>query len=100
VEDDDFVQAIFDGLPPSWDTFLASVNARESHPNFECLWHDFLQDEGRMTTRSGPSNEENVALTADTRRGKKSSSQKNFHKKFQRTSSKESLKERVLICPK
>ena len=30
VEDDDLVQAIFDGLPSLWDTFLASVNGRES----------------------------------------------------------------------
>jgi hypothetical protein len=43
VEDDDLVQAIFDGLPPSWDTFLASVNGRETQPNFESLWHDCFQ---------------------------------------------------------
>jgi hypothetical protein len=42
VEDDDLIQAIFDGLPPSWDTFLASVNGRDSQPNFERLWNDCL----------------------------------------------------------
>jgi hypothetical protein len=92
VEDDDLVQAIFDGLPPSWDTFLASVNGRETQPNFERLWHDCLQEEGRMTTRSGPSTEENVALAAKTRRGKKTSSQKNFHKNFQKDKFKGTFK--------
>jgi hypothetical protein len=29
VEDDDLVQAIFYGLPSSWDTFLSSVSGRE-----------------------------------------------------------------------
>ena len=29
VDDDDLVQAIFDGLPSSWETFLSSVSGRE-----------------------------------------------------------------------
>jgi len=45
VDDDDLVQAIFDGLPPSWETFLSSVSGREIQPTFECLWHDCLQEE-------------------------------------------------------
>jgi hypothetical protein len=28
VDDDDLVQAIFDGLPSSWETFLSSVSGR------------------------------------------------------------------------
>ena len=30
VDDDDLVQTIVDGLPNSWETFLASVSGRES----------------------------------------------------------------------
>jgi hypothetical protein len=30
VDDDDLVQAIFDGLPSSWETFLSSVSGRDS----------------------------------------------------------------------
>jgi hypothetical protein len=71
VEDDDLVQAIFDGLPPSWDTFLASVNGRETQPTFERLWHHCLQEEGRMTSRTATTNIDNVALAAKTRRGRK-----------------------------
>ena len=30
VDDDDFVQTVFDGLPSSWETFLAAINGREA----------------------------------------------------------------------
>jgi hypothetical protein len=56
-EDDDLVQIVFDGLPPSWETFLVGVNARENQPDFERSWHDCLKEEGRIHSRSGPSNE-------------------------------------------
>jgi hypothetical protein len=47
VDDDDLVQAIFYGLPSSWETFLSSVSGREIQPTFERLWHDCLQEESR-----------------------------------------------------
>lgn len=37
IDDDDLVQVVLDGLPPSWETFLSSINAREHQPNFEQL---------------------------------------------------------------
>ena len=37
VDDDDLVQTTFDGLPAAWGVFIASVNGRESQPNFERL---------------------------------------------------------------
>ena len=70
VEDDDLIQAIFNGHPSLWDTFLASVNGRESQPTFERLWHDCLQDEGHMTSRSGTATDDTVALATKTRRGR------------------------------
>jgi hypothetical protein len=42
VDDDDLVQAIFYGLPSSWETFLSSVSGRDIQPTFERLWHDCL----------------------------------------------------------
>jgi hypothetical protein len=62
VDDDDLVQAIFDGRPSSWETFLISVSEREIHPTFERLWHDCLQEESRTPTRSEPTKEEHSAL--------------------------------------
>ena len=43
VEDDDLVQTAIDGLPAAWGVFLASVNGRETQPNFARLWHDCLE---------------------------------------------------------
>jgi hypothetical protein len=37
VDDDDLVQAMFDSLPSSWETFLSSVSGREIQPTFERL---------------------------------------------------------------
>jgi hypothetical protein len=42
VDDDDLVQAIFDDLPSSWETFLSNVSGREIQITFERLWHDCL----------------------------------------------------------
>jgi hypothetical protein len=78
IDDDDLVQTAVDGLPSSWETFLAGINARENQPDFERLWHDCLQEEGRIQSRNGPSKEENLALTARTRRGKIFTSQNKF----------------------
>ena len=78
VDDGDLVQIVVDGLPPSWETFLAGINAHENLLDFERLWHDCLQEEGRIQSRNGPSKEENLALTTRTRRGKRFTSQKKF----------------------
>jgi hypothetical protein len=44
VDNDELVQTEVDGLPKSWEIFLASVNGREAQPNFERLWHDYLEE--------------------------------------------------------
>ena len=49
VDDDDLVQTVVDGLPSSWETFMASVCRRENQPSFERLWHDCMQKEARNT---------------------------------------------------
>ena len=43
MDDDDILQTVVDGLPNSWETFLASVSGRENQPNFDRLWHDCLE---------------------------------------------------------
>jgi hypothetical protein len=75
VDDDDLVQAIFYSLPSAWETFLSSVSEREIKPIFERLWHDFLQEESRTTTRREPTKEEHSTL-ASRFKGKKKVSQR------------------------
>jgi Lhr-like helicase len=81
VDDDDLVQAIFDGLPSSWEIFLASVSGREIHPTFERLWHDCLQEESHTATRSEPTKEEYSTLASRFKENKKVTSQKGSQKK-------------------
>jgi hypothetical protein len=76
VDDDDLVQAIFYGLPSSWETFLSSVSGTEIQPMFDRLWHDFLQEESRTTTRSEPMKEEHSALASRFKGKKKGTFQK------------------------
>jgi hypothetical protein len=76
VDDDDLVQAIFDGLPSTWETFFSSVSGREIRPTFERLWHDCLQEETRTATKSEPTKEEHSALASRFKGRKKVT----FHK--------------------
>jgi hypothetical protein len=71
VDDDDLVQTAFDGLPESWGVFLASVNGREVQPNFDRLWHDCLEEEGRLKSRNESSLLRDHALSAKTKKWKK-----------------------------
>ena len=71
VDDDDLVQVVFDGLPPSWETFLSNINAREHQPDFEQPWHNCLQEESRMQNKSNIPKEAQVALVSKFKRGKK-----------------------------
>jgi hypothetical protein len=81
VDDDDLVQAIFYGLPSSWETFLSSVSGREIQPTFERLWHDFLQEESRTATRSEPTKEEHSTLASRFKGKKKGTFQKGSQRK-------------------
>jgi hypothetical protein len=44
------------------------VNGRETRPNFEHLWHDCLQEEGRMTSRTGTDNDDSCFGCKDKER--------------------------------
>ena len=72
VDDDNLVQTVFDGLPNSWETFLAVVSGRETQRNFDKLWHDCLEEEGRIQSRANGAKEGNLALTTKTKKFKKS----------------------------
>jgi hypothetical protein len=81
VDDDYLVQAIFYGLPSSWETFLSNVSGREIQPMFEILWHDCLQEESCTTTRIEPMKEEHSYLASWFKGKKKGTFQKGFQRK-------------------
>ena len=80
MDEDDLIQTVFDGLPPSWETFLFSVIGRENQPDFECLWHDCLQEEGRIQNKSGPPKEDHASLAARFSKRKRSFTPRKFQK--------------------
>jgi hypothetical protein len=81
VDDDDLVQAIFGGLPSSWETLLSSVSRIEIQPTFERLWHDFLQEESHIATRIEPTKEEHSTLASRFKGKKKCTFQKGSKRK-------------------
>ena len=41
VDDGDIIQSTIDGLPSSWETFLATIYGQDVQSKFEILWHCF-----------------------------------------------------------
>jgi hypothetical protein len=68
VDDDDLLQIAVDGLPESWGFFLASFNGREAQPNFDRLWHEFLEEEGRLKARNDHSILRDHSLSTKTKK--------------------------------
>ena len=70
-----------DGLPSSWETFMASVYGRENQPTFERLWHDCIEEE--VSNSRKVIKEDNLALVAKTKKFKKPFPQQKKGKKPQ-----------------
>ena len=61
-------------LPRSWEPFLKGICAQEQLSGFDRLWTDCIKEEARLESRNGKkkgNNDENQALVAHTRKGKK-----------------------------
>jgi hypothetical protein len=71
VDDDDLVQTTVDDLLESWETFISSVNGREVQPNFKRLWHDCLEEEGRLKSINKPSTMKDHALSVKAKKWKR-----------------------------
>ena len=79
VEDDDLMQTMFDGLPTTWETFLASLYGRGIQPNFERMWHDCLDEESRIQSRSGPPPEKESSSSRQNKERKESLTKQGQH---------------------
>ena len=49
---------------------MVSINGREVQLNFERLWHDCLDEESSIQSRSGPPPDKDQALVVKTKKGK------------------------------
>ena len=96
TDEDDLLQTAIDGLPSSWDTFLAMVNGREEHPKIKILWNDCNQEEGCIQRKGVCTKEESLSLSARMKKGRNPfSPNKLFHgkkKKFKKEFNKSKAK--------
>jgi hypothetical protein len=58
-------------LPSHWEPFIQSINGREDLPQFDHLWEDFTQEEGRLIARGvqDSHNDDNQALASHAKKG-------------------------------
>ena len=50
---------VLNGLPKTWDAFVASMNTRKDYPTFEELWTCCAQEESRINAKEKPQNKYN-----------------------------------------
>jgi hypothetical protein len=79
VQDVELVNVALRGLPRSWEPFVQGICARDKLPDFDRLWTDCIQEETWLVSKDdldGPvksSSDENQALAARTRKGRRGS---------------------------
>jgi hypothetical protein len=50
----ELVNIVLNGLPKTWDAFVASMNTRKEYPTFEELWTCCAQEESRISAKEKP----------------------------------------------
>jgi hypothetical protein len=50
----ELVNIVLNGLPKTWDAFVASMNTRKEYPTFEELWTCCAQEESRINAKEKP----------------------------------------------
>ena len=78
VDDTELVNVALSGFLWSWEAFLQGICAREKLPPFDRPWIDYIQEEAQIESRNKQrgSNDENQALVAHTRKGRREGSPK------------------------
>ena len=74
VNNRELVNIVLKGFPPSWESFIQGICAREKLPEFDRLWSNCTQKEIRMKPTSNDQEHidpENLALIARARKGQK-----------------------------
>jgi hypothetical protein len=85
IEEVELVMTTLNGLPKSWDSFIRGICSRSKLTKFNRLWEDSVQEEARLEAREeNLSNDEDQALAAHFRKGKKKKENHPPQKKFQK----------------
>jgi hypothetical protein len=73
------------GLPKTWDSFIRGIYSRSKLTKFSRLWEECVQEEARLKAREEKlSDDEDQALAAHIRKGKKKKENHPPRKKFQK----------------
>jgi hypothetical protein len=51
ISEKELVNIVLNGLPKTWDAFVASINTRKDYPTFEELWNFCAQEESRISAK-------------------------------------------------
>jgi hypothetical protein len=51
ISEKELVNIVLNGLPKTWDAFVASMNTRTEYPTFEELWTCCAQEESRISAK-------------------------------------------------
>jgi hypothetical protein len=54
ISEKELVNIVLNGLPKTWDAFVASMNTRKEYPTFEELWTCCAQEESRIGAKEKP----------------------------------------------
>jgi hypothetical protein len=56
ISEKELVNIVLNGLPKTWDAFVASMNTRKEYPTFEELWTFSAQEESRISAKEKSQN--------------------------------------------
>jgi hypothetical protein len=82
IDDSELTTLTLNGFPTSWRPFVQGICARNKLPKFDKLWADCAQEEARLQSLDDPEDEEDQALTAHSKKGKRKSSHKVGGRRF------------------
>jgi len=82
IDDSELTTLTLNGFPTSWRPFVQGICARNKLPKFDKLWADCAQEEARLQSLDDPEDDEDQALTARSKKGKRKSSHKVGGRRF------------------
>jgi len=82
IDDSELTTLTLNGFPDSWRPFVQGICARTKLPKFDKLWVDCAQKEARLLSLEDLEDEEDQALAAHSKRGKRRPSNKIGGRRF------------------
>jgi hypothetical protein len=100
VDNIELVNVALNGFSKLWEPFVKGVYARDKLPNWERLWHDWIQEKTREESKASRKGdgEENLALVSQAKKGKGKGSKGNSEGATSHSSKKDLSKIKCFTC--